>query len=94
LQINRGADIVAAEIDVALEFLKQIARGAIPQMMVRIDDRHRRIDRRLPPQGEPILADRIGVFFSVAGSAVLPFIAVLPCEPSHAPSFRRFNGFS
>ena len=54
-----GADVVAARIDVALVFIEQVTRaGAIPQMMMRIDDRHRRLDRLLAPLREPILADR------------------------------------
>ncbi len=58
LQEHRGADIMAAAVDVALDLVEQIARAAaIPQMMMRIDDRHRRIDRFLLVQRQPILVD-------------------------------------
>ena len=57
LQVHRGADVMTACVDVLLDLVQQIARAAVPQMMVRIDDRHRRIDRILAPLGKPVFAD-------------------------------------
>ena len=51
--IDRRADVVAA-LGVVEQVVEQIAAVAIPQMMMRIDDRQRRIDHRLVVLRQPV----------------------------------------
>src|SRR5262249_40960353 len=56
-QKHGRADVMNAGLDVPFDLVEQIARAAIPQMMVRIDDWHRRIDRILAALCEPVFVD-------------------------------------
>lgn len=55
IDIDGGDDVVAGR-DVGGHLLDQIAMAAIPEMVVGIDDRPRRIDDFLLVQREPVLA--------------------------------------
>ena len=80
LQEHGGANVVAAGIDIAFEFVKQVARPAIPEMMMRVDDRHRRFHCILAVQGEPIFVDGEEDFLLHLGFADLgiEFHVILP----------------
>ena len=60
IDIDRGDDVMAGG-DVVGQFLDHVAQtAAIPQMMMRVDDRPRGVDDLFGVLGEPVLA-RIGV---------------------------------
>jgi hypothetical protein len=52
LQENRGHDVVA-RADIGKQFVEEVAALAVPQMVMRIDDRQRRLDDVLAMLGKP-----------------------------------------
>jgi hypothetical protein len=60
LQEDRSADVMTARVGVVLNLVQQIAQVAVLQMMVRIDDRHCRIDRIFTSLSEPVFVNGEG----------------------------------
>ncbi len=67
---EHGIGDVVAAVEVGQQIVQQVApAAAVPQMMVRIDDRQVRLQRRLDGAGEPVLADGKVVRRALGGAA-------------------------
>ena len=89
---EHGSGDAVAAVEVGQQLVQQVApAAAVPQMMVRIDDRQVRFQGRLDPFGKPILADGKVVRRPLGGAAHVtilrdrPMLAAWPHRPKRAP---------